>query len=257
MLRRIFALTLLLSTSAVCALASDNLFPPAEYIQSRLQQNDIVFLGTKHKQPEILRFVAELIPTLRKQGVSHIGLEIPSDQQEKIDAFMQTGDDLDKIQFHPQIDCPEYRNLLLILRKSGGPAPVAIDLPYSMHAGDISRDQWMARQLLRLLPAKILVVVGNLHILKKLEWEEQVPNKSQSIRQYIQKERPETRMWSVGQVIDEDPVKCDFTQVFGPLDGAVALNLDYRCKGWKLGFIFTIAIQTAECFDLVDGLIVY
>jgi hypothetical protein len=38
----------------------------------------------------------------------------------------------------------------------------------------------------------------NPHTLKKLEWEPQEPNKHLSIRQYIQRERPETKMWSVG-----------------------------------------------------------
>jgi hypothetical protein len=241
----------------IISAAGDELFPPAEYIQSRLQQNDMVFLGTKHKQPEILRFVAELIPTPRKQGVSHIGLEIPSDQQDKIDAFMQTDDDLDKIQFHPQIDCPEYRNFLLAIRQSGGPPPLAIDLPYSMHAGDISRDEWMARTLLKALPGKILVVVGNLHTLKELEWEPQVPDKHRSIRQYIQRERPETRMWSVGQMIHGNPDECDFTKRFSSLPDAVALDLDNRYQGWKMGMTAPIAIVPTECFDLVDGLIVY
>jgi hypothetical protein len=243
--------------SPACWAADNELFPPAEYIQSRLQQNDIVFLGTKHKQPEILSFIGELIPSLKGLGVTHIGLEIPSDQQKKIDTFMKTGNDLNIIRFHVQIDCPEYRNLLLVLRKSGGPTPIAIDLPYSMHGGEISRDEWMARRLLKALPGKILVVVGNLHTLKKLEWEPQVPAKHLSIRQYIKRERPETRMWSVGQMIHGNPDECDFTKQFSSLPYAVALDLDNRYQGWKMGMTAPIAIVPAECFDLVDGLIVY
>ena len=76
-----------------------------------------------------------------------------------------------------------------------------------------------------LLPGKILVVVGNLHIFKKLDWENHLPNKHLAIRQYIKRERPRTRMWSVGQVIDGDPGKCTFTEVFGQLPGAVALDV--------------------------------
>lgn len=112
--------------------AAENLFPPADYLHSKLQQNDILFLGTTHKKPEILGFIAELIPTLEKYGVSHVGLEIPSDQQEKIDVFMKTGIGLDDIKLHTQIDSPEYRNLFQVFRKSGRPTPVAIDLPRSM-----------------------------------------------------------------------------------------------------------------------------
>ncbi len=115
----------------------------------------------------------------------------------------------------------------------------------------------MAQSLVGLLPGKILVVGGNLHIFKKLEWEEQVPNKNLTVRQYIQQQRPETKMWSVGQVIDGDQGKCDFTQAFGQLPGAVALDLDNKVAGWKTGLASSIAIMPAECFELVDGLIVY
>jgi hypothetical protein len=241
--------------------ADDNLFPPAEYIHSKLQQNDIVFLGTTHKKPEILGFIAELIPTLEKSGVSHVGLEIPSDQQEKIDVFMKTGVGLDDIKLHTQINCPEYRQLFQVLRKSGGPIPVAIDLPRSMYKGNVSRDEWMARSLLIVLnrnpSAKILVVVGNFHTLKKLEWEDQVPNKNQSIREYILRDRPSTRIWSVGQMMDGNPDECDFTKEFSSLPGAVALDLDDQYRGWQMGLTASIAIVPAGCFELVDGLIVY
>ena len=241
--------------------AGDELFPPADYLHSKLQQNDIVFLGTTHKKPEILGFIAELIPTLEKYGVSHVGLEIPSDQQEKIDVFMKTGEGLDDIKLHTQIDSPEYRHLFQVFRKSGGPIPVAIDLPSSMYKGTVSRDEWMARSLLIVLnrnpSAKILVIVGSLHTLKKLEWEDQVPNKHLSIREYITRDRPSTRMWSVGQMIDGNPNECDFTREFSSLPGAVALDLDDRYRGWQMGLTAPIAIVPAECFELVDGLIVY
>ena len=110
MLIRIICITSVLFLPTIFA-AGDVLFPPADYIHSKLQQNDIVFLGTTHKKPEILNFIAELIPTLEKSGVSHVGLEIPSDQQEKIDVFMKTGDGLDDIDLHAQIDSQKYRQM--------------------------------------------------------------------------------------------------------------------------------------------------
>ena len=245
----------------VIPFAGDDIFSPAEYIQTKLQQNDIVFLGTTHKKPRILKFIAELIPTLEKCGVSHIGLEIPSDQQRKIDSFMETGKGLDKIQFHVQIDCPEYRHLFQVLREFRGPVPVALDLPYSKYDGDISRDEWMAMELLKLKdsePAgKILVIVGSLHILKKLEIQEHVPYKHLSIREYIQQEKPSIRMCSVGQLIDEHPKECDFFRRYSPLPGSVALDVDERHRGWKLQYQYDIAILPTECFELVDGVIVY
>ncbi|WP_319408818.1 hypothetical protein [uncultured Desulfosarcina sp.] len=247
--------------SPAVSVAGDDLYDPADYLHYKLQQNDIVFLGTIHKKPEILSFIAKLIPSLKEVGVTHLGLEIPSDEQEKIDYFMKTGDRLDDIHLHKQIDCPEYRHLFQVLRGSGGPTPVAIDLPVSMYDGTVSRDEWMARSLLIVLDrhpsAKILVVAGNLHTLKKLEWEKHVPGKYRSIREYITRQRLSTRMWVVGQLIHGNPGECDFTSKFGKLPDAVALDLNDRYRGWKLGIMASIAIVPAECFELMDGLIVY
>ena len=260
MLIRLICIAAVLFLPALSA-AGDELFPPADYLRSKLQHNNIVFLGTTHKTAEILNFIAELIPSLKGLGVTHIGLEIRSDQQEKIDVFMRTGDGLDDIKLHTQIDSPEYRNLFQVFRNSGGLIPVAIDLPSSMYKGSVSRDEWMARSLLIMLnrnpSAKILVIVESLHTLKKLEWEKDVPDKHLSIREYITRDRPSTRIWSIGQMIDGNPNECDFTREFSSLPGAVALDLDDRYRGWQMGLTSSIAIVPAECFELVDGLIVY
>ena len=253
------AVLLLLLAHAMTS--NDKLYQPTDYIKAKLQQNDIVFLGTRHKRPPILRFLADLIPSLNRLSVTHIGLEIPSDQQERIDAFLRTGNGMDAIQFHPQIDHPDYRHLLQLLRESGGPVPLAIDSPYSEHGGKISRDEWMAQTLLAVFQkepsAKIIVIVGGLHILKKLEWEKYVPNKKLSIRQYIERQKPDITMWSVGQLINQNPDGCDFTRRFGSLPDAVALDLDGRHQGWKHTLTGPIAIVPAESYELVDGVIVY
>jgi len=237
--------------------AGDNLFPPAEYVQTKLKQNDIVFLGTTYRKPKVLVFITALLPSLTSLGVTHIGLEIPADQQERIDAFMQTGNGLNNILLPKEIDTAKYRHLFEVLRTSGGPNPVAIDLPFTRKGGSVSNDEWMAQSLIPLLPGKILVIVGNPHIFKKLEWKENARNTNLSVRQYIEREKPETRMWSVGQVIDEDPDQCDFTQVFSQVPDAIALDLDEMVRGWKLGLTSKVAILPAESIDLVDGLIVY
>jgi len=235
--------------------------PPIGYMQSKLANNDILFLGTRHKQPEILNFLNELIPTLNKLGVTHLGLEIPSDEQGNIDNFMATGSGLSDIRLHTQVDCPEYRNLFRVLKEADGPEPVAIDLPYARYDEKISRDEWMAQSLLGVLQknpsAKILVKVGNLHILKILQWQGQTASKHLSVREYIKRKRPGTKLFSVGQAIGESGQYCDFTKIFGPLPGAVAFDLGYQYKGWKFGITSDMAIEPAECFEIMDGLIVY
>ena len=113
-----------------------------------------------------------------------------------------------------------------------------------MYNGNVSSDKWMARSLLIVLnrnpSAKILVIVGSLHTLKKLEWEDQVKTKHLSIREYITQERPSKRMWSVGQMIDGNPNECDFTRKFSTLPGAVALDLGDRYRGWQMGLTVSI-----------------
>ena len=152
---------------------------PRLYVLERLKSSDIVFLGMTHRRPPLLEFVRNLLPRLHEAGVTHLGLEIPCDQQRSIDRFLDTGESLDQIVLHPQIECVEYRNLFRAIRrlsKARRPAVIALDLPTtSLFSSKVSRDEWMARSiegLFRSQGAKVLVVVGNLHVLKYIEWED-------------------------------------------------------------------------------------
>ena len=64
-------------------------------------------------------------------------------------------------------------------------------------------------------------------------------------------------MISIGQVIGESAYEDDFRREFGPVDGAVAVDLDERFAEWKLGIIQSVAIKSAEDWDLLDGVVVY
>ena len=105
--------------------------------------------------------------------------------------------------------------------------------------------------------AKILVVVGNNNILKKLDWQDHVTKKHGSIRQYLSKKRRKLRMASIGQVIGESVHEGDFRREFGHIDGAVAVDLDKRFAGWKLGIGESVSIKKAEVWDLLERLVVY
>ena len=85
-----------------------------------------------------------------------------------------------------------------------------------------------------------------------------MPGKTASIREYLNSLVPSLKAFSVGQIIDGDPKVCHFTKVFGPADGAVAVDCDFeRFKGWKIGLTSAIAIKDTEPCQLFDGLIVY
>lgn len=234
------------------------------FILEKLKTHHIVFLGTTHKKPAILKFLLELIPTLHDAGVTHIGLEIAFDQQAKIDNFIQTGKKLSDIRIHPLIDCPEYRNLLTklaTLDPNIRPKTIALDLPTSKYRVKMSRDKWMAGSIMKVFrknpKAKMLVVVGNLHVLKVLNWQDNVPNQHKSIYRYLKSIIPEFRIFTISQLIDENPEECDFTDVFGPIDGSVVIDCDYKFDGWKFGLASIIAIKPTKTCDLVDGIIVY
>jgi len=151
---------------------------PPEYIRDKFQFHNLVMLGTRHKRQPILELISSLIPNLHDDGVTHLGLEICSEQQTKVDNFLKTGDCLSGIEIHSQIDCPEYRNLLAMLQRIPDykrPIVKALDLPKSMYGGGISRDEYIASSIAGIFrqepDSKMLAVLGNNHILKKLEWQ--------------------------------------------------------------------------------------
>jgi len=147
---------------------------PIEYVLNKLQSHDLVMLGTRHKREPILQFISKLIPSLYDAGVTHIGLEISSEQQDKIDHFIETGTGLTDIEIHPQIDCSHYRDLLKQIRgfdRNKRPTIVAVDLPKSQY-GQMSRDEYMVESIVGIFgnhpEAKVLVVVGNNSCVEKV-----------------------------------------------------------------------------------------
>ncbi len=237
---------------------------PQSYVIEKLKSHDIVFLGTTHKREPILKLIADLIPRLHESGTTHLGLEICSDQQGKIDSLLQTGNGLTDIEIHPLIDCAEYRNLFTTIRsldQNQRPAVVALDLPKSMYQGEINRDEWMARSIAKIFDrdpdAKFLVVVGNLHVLKKIEWEDHVQNAHGSIRSYLNGLTHNYRMFSIGQCIDESTKECDFTSTFSHVEGAVAMDCNGRFAGWRIGIMSPVAAKPTKVCEMLDGVIVY
>ena len=99
--------------------------------------------------------------------------------------------------------------------------------------------------------------MGNFHVFKKIVWQDHVPNKTGSIREYLNGMMPDLRAFSIGQLIDEDPDKCDFTKTYSPVEGSIALDCTEGFSKWKIGVASKIAIKNTEPCQLFDGLIVY
>ena len=230
---------------------------PIPFVLDKAAQHDVVLLGTTHQQPKILNFISTLIPHLYKSGITHIGLEIASDQQNRLDRFMKTGTGLSEIRIFQGIDCPEYRQLIEMVRKNRL-TPVALDLPKSMWRGNFTRDQWMAKRIAETSqknePAKMLVIVGNLHTLKQVDWI--VPTiKDQFIRYHLDRINPNLSLYSVAESINESAENCDFQKWFGRDSGPVGIETLVFDR--KLGLTRTIAAKPMSAHEAVDAVIVF
>jgi hypothetical protein len=105
--------------------------------------------------------------------------------------------------------------------------------------------------------AKILIVLGNNHVLKKLDWLDNVLRKHRSIVEYLSELVLGISMYSIGQLIDENHDGCDFTRRFAHKDGSVVMDCDDSFHGWKIGIASALALKQTVPYELVDGVIVY
>lgn len=101
---------------------------------------------------------------------------------------------------------------------------------------------------------KILVIVGNLHVLKKVEW--QIPAiRDQFIRYYLDLMNPDLSLYSVAGSINESVEECDFQKWFGRDSGPV--GIETRVFDRKLGLTRTIAAKPMTAHEAVDAVIVF
>lgn len=234
------------------------------YVLERLACNDIVFMGTTHKQPAILALITNLLPDLRSRRVTHIAVEISSDQQLLLDRYMQSGSGLDAIGLPAAIDCPDYRRLLSTIQqmeKRFRPRVMALDLPTTQYNTGISRDQWMAHRLADIfssrIDARVLVVLGSLHVLRKLEWQNPRGPRPAALRTYLTAMQPDLRMHSIVNIVGNQQQGCDFSRTFKPEAAPIAVAVDQRFSGWRLGLTDCIAIAANPPNELIDGIIIY
>jgi hypothetical protein len=139
-----------------------------------LRQHPVVLLGETHRRPESPRLVAEVARAyVENGGCLTVALEIAADQQPALHAGVHGTGALSAVVIHPIIDHPPYRAMLRRLqdlRRAGGCVRVhAIDA-HREYAG--AKDEWMATAVHGLLPhGATLVLVGNLHVLKRVRWQ--------------------------------------------------------------------------------------
>jgi hypothetical protein len=134
-----------------------------------------LILGEDHHRPESPVLLADLVEHHLRQGAClSVALEIASDQQATLDAFVAGNAPVGAIPVHTIVDHPGYREMLVRLRdqvtRRGCLSVHAIDAPTAVPQ---SRDEWMAERImaLRQRGRPVLALVGNLHVLKKVRWQ--------------------------------------------------------------------------------------
>ncbi len=235
------------------------------YVIEKLRSHQIVLMGTIHQKPQILELTAQLLPLVKPAGVTHLALEVSSDQQANIERFIQHGTGQADIRLHHSIDCWQYRRLFTIIRKlppDQRPHVVAIDLPPSQYDGSIGRDAYMADALSDMFQVradrKVLAIMGSLHVLKMLDWLPRITDRRPSIRSLLEQRMPSVKIFSLVHLISDDAdASNDIRNLVYPIHGAEALDLDERITGWRLGLTDCLAVRPRQAYELVDGVIVH
>jgi hypothetical protein len=133
----------------------------------------ITFIGESHKHIESAILIKELMTIVVERGQCPIlALEIADSQQPAINRVLNQGYPISGIDIPASIDHLPMRKLIghLATLKTRSPcvSMVAIDAGLDNPS---DRDEWMAKRLAKLVGGRpILVLIGALHTLKKVDW---------------------------------------------------------------------------------------
>lgn len=154
---------------------------PLTSILKGIKPESLTIIGETHKRPESYRLFQSLIDAyLEQHRCLTVALEIASNQQEVINRFIENKAKVSDIKVAPPIDHPEFRtlieNLAELQRQNACFKLIAVDADIKLKT---DRDAWMAKELTMSVEKKpILVLLGSLHGLKKVNWNPEIGKKS-------------------------------------------------------------------------------
>jgi uncharacterized iron-regulated protein len=152
-------------------LATRNGKNPGLYLTEKVASHRLILLGTRHDNNQVQELICDILPKLVKEaGMTTLFVEIPSSQQGVIDRFRKGFCPVSDIKIHSIIASHAY--LQIITRaKDLGMDIIAID---NDENEQVTRDRWMASHISDYLAhhsgSKGLVIVGNCHVFKNVEW---------------------------------------------------------------------------------------
>ncbi len=142
-------------------------------ILKSLSPGSITFIGESHKHPESPRLIIDVVTYAVKKGQClALALEINSNQQFVIDRVLAKRASVSDIVIPSAIDHSPMRQMIKHMAYLKKTLPclnvVAIDAGID---DPNDRDEWMAKKLSEIASDRpILVLVGALHTLKKVDW---------------------------------------------------------------------------------------
>ncbi len=159
------------STTSSTEVYPHNGLEPGSYLAGKAAGSRIILLGDHHKNQQLHSFIINTLPYLVYQsGVDTLFVEIPQRQQAVIDRFLDGQADVEDIEISDIITSRSYTDILSKARDLKMHI-VAID---KKDPSPLSRDEWMASHVATYLRdnplSRGLVLVGERHVLKKLQW---------------------------------------------------------------------------------------
>jgi hypothetical protein len=161
-------------STLICLLFTSQLWAAAlEPVLESMIPGSITFIGESHKHIESSNFIKDLVASAIEQGQCPIlALEIADSEQPAIDRALTQDSSASGIVIPASIDHLPLRQMIedmaILKKKSPCLSVVAIDADIS---NPNDRDEWMAARLARLVgDTPIVVLIGALHTLKKVDW---------------------------------------------------------------------------------------
>jgi uncharacterized iron-regulated protein len=150
---------------------SDNATDPGTYLVEKASQNKLILIGTHHKNPNIHNVIIDSLPELvNTSGIDTLFVEISYRQQHVINSFLRGEADVEKIMISNIIASDSYHQILTKARDLKMKI-IAID---NNDPSSLTRDEWMAINIATYLHgnprSRGMVIVGERHILKNIEW---------------------------------------------------------------------------------------
>ncbi len=226
---------------------------PADYFMSKLRDNDIILLGERHNHSHQLEMVKSFIRRLSEELPSTIlALEISTDEQKRINCFLDTGTGLEKIKFPSHLSNPLYKDLLITARESGIKV-LAIDMPPRFFKDvQITRDKYMADRLVAEVEkaGKTVALVGSLHAIKApIEWLT-TDNSHKYLGLLLNKKNSELRVSSIYQ--ETSKPDSDIDKSLGKFTECMACNIGEPFsiyEGSSLRLLNCKPINMPQAFD--------